>query len=65
MNVNDRDKLWSAAHAIIEGLGARFGMWKGTAKVIAYKNIYNKDGTGLSDAEVAKIVADLNSIMRS
>ena len=41
MNVNDRDRLWSASYAIIEGLKSKFGRWVGTAENIAYKNIYN------------------------
>jgi hypothetical protein len=61
---SERDKLWSAASALIEGLGPKFGMWKGTALNIAYKNIYNTEGNGLSDEEVWKVVGDLSQIMR-
>jgi hypothetical protein len=61
--VEDRDRLWTAAYAIIEGLGAKFGMFKGTAENIAYKNIYNKDGKGLTDEEVKKVVDSLKVIM--
>jgi hypothetical protein len=61
--MNNRDKLWTAAYKIIEGLGPKFGIFKGTAESIAYNNIYNKDGRGLTDAEVDKVVGDLKVVM--
>ena len=61
--MNNSDKLWTAAYRIIEGLGSKFGMFKGTAESVAYNNIYNKDGRGLTDAEVDKVVADLKVVM--
>lgn len=70
MSVNDRDRLWSAASAIIEGLGTRFGMFKNQALRIAWRNSYNCDdrgvidGKGLTDEEISNVVAKINEIFK-
>jgi hypothetical protein len=57
--MNERDMLWTAANALIEGLGPHFGIWKNPALRVAYDNIYTK----LTDQEVHQIINELKRIV--
>lgn len=64
--VNERERLWTAAHSIVEGLRPKFGSFMGIsladqAERVIYDNVM--DPAKISDAEVAKVMADLKRVV--
>ena len=65
--MTDREKLWTAAHSIIEGLRPKFGSFMGIdlanmAEKVAYDNVTNPNK--LTDAEIAKVVRELEILFK-
>ena len=65
--MNNREKMWTAAHDLIEGLRPKFvapliGNVADIALMVAYENI--TDSSKLSDAEVDFVISQLEKLFK-
>ena len=66
--MNDRERLWTAAYQIVEGLRPKFGTFLGInianeCEKVIYENVMNPDK--ITDTEVRFVVGKVKGIMNA